>query len=52
VLQGSLEGSNVQPIFELTRLVDVSRQYDSTQQLLQNEDDRQKNMIKALVGSA
>jgi flagellar basal-body rod protein FlgF len=52
VLQGSLEGSNVQPIFELTRLVDVSRQYDSTQQLLQNEDDRQKSMMKALVGSA
>ena len=52
VLQGSLEGSNVQPIFELTRLVDVSRQYESTQQLLQNEDDRQKSMMKALVGSA
>lgn len=52
VLQGALEGSNVQPIFELTRLVEVTKQYDSTQQLLQNEDERQKSMMKALVGSA
>jgi flagellar basal-body rod protein FlgF len=52
VLQGSLEASNVQPIFELTRLVDVSKQYESTQNLLQAEDERQKSMMKALVGSA
>ena len=52
VVQGALEGSNVQPIFELTRLVDVSKQYDATSQLLQNEDDRQKAMMKTMVGSA
>jgi len=52
VAQGALEGSNVKPIIELTRLVEVTKQYDSTQNLLQAEDDRQKNMMKTLVGAA
>jgi flagellar basal-body rod protein FlgF len=52
VVQGALEGSNVQPIFELTRLLDVSKQYDSTQNLLQSENDRQKSMMKTMVGAA
>ena len=52
VAQGALEGSNVQPIFEITRLMDVSKQYDSTQNLLQSEDDRQKSMMKTMVGTA
>ena len=52
VAQGALEGSNVRPIIELTRLIDVSKQYDATSQLLQNEDDRQKAMMKTLVAAA
>lgn len=49
VMQGMIEGSNVNAIFEMTRLIDVSRAYQSTQRMLQNEHDRQRSMIQTLT---
>lgn len=50
--QGMLEGSNVQPILEMTRLIEVSRQYQSTQRLLQSEHSRQRDSISRLAGTS
>lgn len=49
VMQGMIEGSNVNSVFEMTRLIDVSRAYQSTQRMLQNEHDRQRSMIQTLT---
>lgn len=48
VMQGMLEGSNVNAILEMTRMIDVLRAYQSTQRMLQSEHDRQRNMIRKL----
>ncbi|MDP7142899.1 MAG: flagellar basal-body rod protein FlgF [Alphaproteobacteria bacterium] len=47
-LQGTLEGSNVQPVLEMTRMIDISRSYQRTQQMLQSEHERQRSMIQRL----
>jgi flagellar basal-body rod protein FlgF len=46
VTQGMLEGSNVQPIVEMTRMIGVHRAYEGTKSFIQKEDERLKNMIK------
>lgn len=48
VVQGALEGSNVQGVKEMTGMIDVLRTYQSVQRMLQSEHDRQRSMIKAL----
>ncbi len=40
VVQGALEGSNVPPVLELTRMMNDLRDYQFTTQLVQAEDDR------------
>ena len=47
ISQGMLEGSNVQPIVEMTRMIEVHRSYEGTKSFIQKEDERMKNMIKA-----
>jgi flagellar basal-body rod protein FlgF len=49
VMQGMLEGSNVNAITEMTRMIDVHRAYQSTQRMLQNEHERQTNMIQKMT---
>ena len=51
VMQGMLEGSNVNAVLEMTRMIDVSRAYKSTQKMLQGEHDRQRGMIQTLTRS-
>jgi flagellar basal-body rod protein FlgF len=46
--QGMLEQSNVQPILEMTSMIDVLRQYQSTQNLLNNEHDRIRSAIQRI----
>ena len=48
VIQGSIELSNVQPILEITQMIQVSRQYQSTQSLLQQENERLRSAIQRL----
>jgi len=49
IQQGMLEGSNVLPIIEMTRMIDVHRTYDSVKGMIEREDDRQRQMIRDLA---
>ena len=48
VTQGMLEQSNVQPIVEMTSMINVLRQYQGMQKIVDGEHDRQKQMIQKL----
>ena len=48
-MQGAVEGSNVNAISEMTHMIEVSRAYQSTARMLQNEHDRQLTMIQRLT---
>lgn len=49
VIQGKLEGSNVQPIIEMTRMIEVQRAYESAKKLVEKEDERIKKATSLLV---
>ena len=51
ILQGTLEGSNVQPIIELTRMLQAQRAYVSAQRMIVAEDDRIKEVIDTVPTS-
>lgn len=48
-IQGSLEKSNVNGVLEMTNMIEISRQYESTARLLQNEHDRVRQAIRKLA---
>ena len=48
VTQGALEGSNVNAVSEMTRMIDILRTYQSTMRMMNNEHDRQVNAIQKL----
>jgi len=48
-VQGAVEGSNVQPVLEITRMMDGLRQFEFVSQLVQAEDDRQQSAIDKLL---
>lgn len=50
VKQGQLEGSNVQPIMEMTQMVETLRTYQSITRTLQSENDRLRTAIQKLTG--
>ncbi len=52
IIQGMLEGSNVQPIAEMTRMIQVARSYESTKSFVGREDERMKEMIKEFARPA
>ncbi len=52
IAQGMLEGSNVKPISEMTRMIEVSRSYQSTKNFVEREDERMKEMIKEFARPA
>jgi flagellar basal-body rod protein FlgF len=47
--QGMLEGSNVNPVLEMTRMIDILRNYQSTQKMISAEDERQRSGIQKLA---
>lgn len=49
VRQGFLEGSNVQAIMEMNNMIEVNRQYQSVQRLLQGEHERLRNAYSKLT---
>jgi flagellar basal-body rod protein FlgF len=49
VLQGKLEGSNVSPVVEMTRMIDVSREYQAVQNMMQNEHERMRTAIQRMM---
>jgi flagellar basal-body rod protein FlgF len=48
VLQGAVEGSNVNSVLEMTDMIEISRRYESVARILQNENDSQISMIQRL----
>lgn len=49
VHQGMLESSNVQPIVEMNRMIEILRTYQNVQKVLQADHDRQRSMISKLT---
>lgn len=48
IMQGYLESSNVDPIGEVARMIEIQRAYDQGQAFLESEDQRVRDVIKAL----
>jgi flagellar basal-body rod protein FlgF len=48
IVQGSVEGSTVQPMKEIANMTELTRAYERLQTMLQNESDRERKMIDAL----
>ena len=48
VIQGALEQSNVSPVLEVARLIEVQRAYEAGQSLIEREDDRISKFISTL----
>ncbi len=48
VVQGSLEGANIQPVVEVTRMIEASRIYQSAQKIVNSEDERIRKAIERL----
>lgn len=48
VLQGFLEDSNVEPVSEIARMIEVQRFYDAGQKILEMEDNRIKQVITTI----
>ena len=46
VEQGMLEGSNVKPILEMAKLIEINRRYDSTRKFIEREDERVRSMLR------
>jgi flagellar basal-body rod protein FlgF len=46
IVQGMLEGSNVEPIVEMERMISVHRAYESTQKLITGEHERMRKMME------
>jgi flagellar basal-body rod protein FlgF len=49
IVQGAMEESNVQPVLEVTRMMDNERQFQFVTQLVQAEGDRQQSTIDKLL---
>lgn len=49
VAQGYLEGSNVNAVVETTRMIEILRDYQSTQRVLQTEHERLRGAIQKLT---
>ena len=45
VRQGMLEGSNVKPILEITRMIEVSRAYESTARMMDSTAELSKSAV-------
>lgn len=48
ILQGFLEGSNVNPVGEITRMIEVQRSYELGQKFLEREDERIRAVTRTL----
>lgn len=51
IVQGFLEGSNVNPVSEIARMIEVQRAYEYGQKLMDAEDSRIREVVRVL-GSA
>ena len=52
VHQGSLESSNVNPLIEITNLVEISRAYESVSRMIDNTNDLSRRAVERLGKAA
>ena len=48
IMQGTLEGSNIKPIYEMTKMIEINRKYDGIRTFMTREDERLRAMIKEM----
>lgn len=48
IMQGFLEGSNVNPVEEISRLIEVQRAYEFSKKFMDQEDERILNTVKTV----
>jgi flagellar basal-body rod protein FlgF len=48
IMQGTLETSNVEPVIEISRMIDIMRAYQATTSLAQSQDDLKRQAITKL----
>lgn len=48
LVQGALEGSNISPVLEMTRMMENARAYEQAQKVVTTEDDRMRKGIELL----
>jgi flagellar basal-body rod protein FlgF len=51
LVQGMLEESNVQPVVEMTNMLNIMRSYEGVMNMIQSEHDRQMKAIDTLSGA-
>jgi flagellar basal-body rod protein FlgF len=49
LVQGAIEESNVEPIVEMTRMMDALRNYQQAQKMIDVEHERQRKAIDRLM---
>lgn len=49
MVQGAVENSNVNPVIEMNRMIEVLRNYQSTQRMLQTDHERIRNTVQKLT---
>lgn len=49
VVQGALEASNVNPVLEMNKMIELLRMFQSTQKILQNDHERIRSTIEKLT---
>lgn len=49
VLQGSIEKSNVRPVIEMTRMIELTRAYTEVATMMQQQGELRKNSIQQLA---
>jgi flagellar basal-body rod protein FlgF len=52
VVQGMLEGSNVEPVLEMTRLIETTRAFEGTQRLIETHHDLERRAVERLLAAA
>ena len=52
MIQGRLEGSNVSGVLEMTRMIDLMREYQAIQNMMQTEHERLRTMIQRTTRNA
>lgn len=51
IIQGAIEESNVEPVVEMTRMMQVLRDFQSAQKVVDSEHSRMRRMIEVLTGA-
>lgn len=48
IRQGAIEQSNVDPISEISRMIEISRAYETAQSIIEDEDERMREAVRTL----